>query len=419
MSLLVCWCTLAHGQSRFGIADFAVDTADFGIGLYGEFSLGSTVLTNRMYMDFYRGSYLEREVLDKASKRLVQFNKAGGDIKYGLYFSQNLNKIIRKKGLSWFVNVADRAHWDLLFTDDLFKAVFYGNKMFEGDTAKMGTFEGNFQRYQQFQLGLIKANKNKSVIGMGVSFLKGQQFYQLDIARANLYTSMLGMENDLDLEYRTVESDPKNTDINDMSGWGASVDAFYQLPYFMLQNTAEHESDWKGYLRIEARDLGFIVWNDNATVRLKDSVYHNEGVLIPTALALSPTWADEQRDSLKQLLQPETYKGSLTSILPATIHLRMYQANSAGLFVSMGTVLRTFANYSPMIYLGGGKKLSERLSIGGTMEFGGYGRFNLGVEAKTRLKGYELVLGSRSLGGILFPMTGGGNSAFISIKKNF
>jgi hypothetical protein len=85
----------------------------------------------------------------------------------------------------------------------------------------------------------------------------------------------------------------------------------------------------------------------------------------------------------------------------------------------MGTVIRLFAKYSPMMYLGGGKKFSDKLSIGGTMEFGGYGRFNLGIEARSNLKSYEIALGSRSLGGMLFPMRAGGNSAYISLKKKF
>ena len=417
--LMVCCSSIVEGQSRFGISDFGVDTSKMTIGLYGEYGLGSTALTNRMYMDFLRGNYVEREVLDKASRRLVQFNKAGGDVKYGLYFSKKINTLLGKAGFSYFVNVADRIHWDVLFTDDLFNAIFYGNKSFEGDTAKMGTFAGNFQRYQQLQLGLIKVNENKSIFGMGVALLKGQQFYQINIARANLYTSALGLENELDLAYSTVESDPNSTNMNDLSGWGTSIDAFYQVPYYILQNTKENESNWKGYLRIEASDLGFIRWNDSSRTRLKDSVYHNEGIFIPTGLAVSATWAEDQSDSLKQLLQPETFIGSFASILPGSFHLKMYQANSAGLFVSMGTVIRLFAKYSPMMYLGGGKKFSDKLSIGGTMEFGGYGRFNLGFEARSNLKNYEISLGSRSLGGWLFPMRAGGNSAYISLKKKF
>ncbi|MBL4754106.1 MAG: hypothetical protein JKY52_11010 [Flavobacteriales bacterium] len=97
----------------------------------------------------------------------------------------------------------------------------------------------------------------------------------------------------------------------------------------------------------------------------------------------------------------------------------MYQENATGLYLTMGTILRIFANYSPMIYLGGGKKIANKFHFGGALEFGGYGRFNLSVDAKIQVKGFEVALGSRSLGGIVFPKRAGGNSAYVSLKKKF
>jgi hypothetical protein len=95
----------------------------------------------------------------------------------------------------------------------------------------------------------------------------------------------------------------------------------------------------------------------------------------------------------------------------------MYQENTSGLYITMGTILRLFANYSPLIYLGSGQKFSEKLHVGGILEFGGYGRFNIGVEAGMKFSGFELLLGSRGLGGMIFPKSAGSNSAFISLKK--
>ncbi|MBL4656996.1 MAG: hypothetical protein JKX73_03285 [Flavobacteriales bacterium] len=412
---------LTLGQERLGISRFGIDSSNYAAGFYTEYAIGSTALTNRLYLDFIQGNYIERASLDKASKRLVKFNKAGVDINYGVFFSQKLDTLFGKSGFSYFVNIADRLHADALFTDDLFSVLFYGNKSFEDDTAEMGSFNSNYLHYQQLEIGLIKMNENKSVLGFGASFLKGQEFYQVNIARANLYTSTsgIGLYNELDILYGTVESDPSKKKITDMSGWGISVDAFYQVPYFVLQDTEEEESKWKGYLRIEAKDLGFIRWSDSSRTSILDTVLNNEGILLPSSLVLPDTWAEDQEDSLNALIEVEERRGTFANKLPGTFHLKMYQENAKGMYVTMGTILRLFANYSPMIYLGGGKKFSKLLELGGVMEFGGYGRFNLGFEARTNFNGFQLAIGSRSLGGFIFPNRAGGNSAFIGLKKTF
>lgn len=411
----------ALGQERLSISNFGTDTSNIAIGIYGEYALGSTALTNRIYLDFLQGNHIDRSTLDKASKRLVKFNKAGGDLNYGVFFSQKIDTLFRKSGFSYFINIADRLHGDALFTDDFFTVLFYGNKSFEGDTAEMGSFKSNYLHYQQLEMGIIKINEDKTAFGIGVSLLNGLEFYQASIARANLYTSAsgIGLYNELDILYGTVESDPSKKKMGNMNGWGISLDAFYQVPYFVLQRTEEGKSNWKGHLRIEAKDLGFIQWNDNSTTSILDTVYKHDGLSLPSSLAIPDKWAEDQEDSLNQLMDSEKIRGRFANKLPGTFHLIMYQENQKGLYISMGTVLRFFANYSPMIYLGGGKKISEKYHFGGVMEFGGYGRFNLGVDIGANFRGYEISLGSRSLGGILFPQRAGGNSVFLGIKKKF
>jgi len=419
--IVICATNAVSGQSHFSISDYGVDSSRMSMGLYGEYQLGSTALTNRLYMDILRGNHIEKKVFDKVSKRLVKFNKAGGDMNYGLFFSHKIDTLFGERGFSYYVNIAERIHGDALFTDDLFTVLFYGNKSFVGDTAEMGTFNSNFLHYQQMQLGLIKVNEDKSVWGVGLAFLKGQEFNEVNIGRANLYTSPLNINinNELDLLYRSVESDPAKRRLSDMNGWGVSVDAFYQVPYHVLQNAEEDESNWKGYLRIEANDLGFITWDNKSMTTFKDSVINNAGVWFPAGVVLPSTWADDQADSLDQVVKPEEMFGSFANILPGIFHLKMYQENTGGLYVSMGTVLRLFANYSPMIYLSGGKKLSERILVGGVMEFGGYGRFNFGIHTGISIGGFEIDIGSRSLGGFIFPMSSGTSSVYVGLKRKF
>ena len=99
-------------------------------------------------------------------------------------------------------------------------------------------------------------------------------------------------------------------------------------------------------------------------------------------LALNDSVLSRMTDSISDSYLPSSRKGSFTSFLPAWMHFSMYQENSAGYSLSLGAYLRLFANYSPGVYMKVGRRFKEKYKVSGLVEFGGYGKINLGFDVK-------------------------------------
>ena len=436
----------SYGQSLFSLGDYYNDSSKMTMGILGEYDVNSTALTNELYYKAINGSYIKAGTKDRVDKRLSEYNKAGLDLNYGLFFSQRIDSLFRKerKGFHYFIKIAGREHSNMVFTEDLFRVAMYGNARFAGDTAKMGSSEFNLLRYQQLEVGIIGSFKGSSKYGIGLSFIKGEQFYNSTISRANLYTSQSGDHVDLDLKYSITQSDTSYLGFDAMHGWGMSMDLFYQMSYNIFQMKGPsgasgpgsgsssgqegdpsassgqgNETDWTGYLRIEVSDLGFISWNDKTVQEQIDTMYQFDGVEIQNILQLSDSIFDPIVDSLKQIYQPTYSQNSYTTILPTLFHLSIYQEKNSGFYISLGTVFRIFANYSPFIYLKAGHTLKEKFRLGGSLEFGGYGKINLGFQAEADLSGFKIGLGTHSLDGFIFPKRTGRNSVYLSVAKRF
>lgn len=412
----------SYAQSVFTLGNYFDDSSKFSIGLLSEYDVSSTALTNEIYYKALNGSYIDADTKDRVDKRLADYNKAGMDLNYGLFFSQRIDSLFGKErnGLHYFIKIANREHANSVFTEDLFRVGMYGNAQYAGDTAKMGSSEFNLLRYQQIELGIINSFRGSSKYGIGLSFIKGEQFYNAKASRANLYTSLSGDYVDLDIKYSVTQSDTSRSGFDVMNGWGVSADLFYQMSYNVFQTVTreeDNETDWSGYLRIEVSDLGFIRWNDKTVQHEIDTFYQFEGVEIQNILQLGDSILKPIVDSLQQIYEPNSSLVSYSTVLPALFHLSMYQENTSGLYISLGTIFRIFANYSPFIYLKLGHTIKEKFRLGGSLEFGGYGKINLGFQAQANFKGFKITLGTHSLDGFIFPKRTGRNSAYLSLIK--
>lgn len=384
----------------------------------GEIRINSTVITNEVYNSFLFGNYIDQDAKDRISNKLSHYNLFGEDMNYGIFFSQKLDSLGKGRA-TYYIKLANRQHFNASFTKDLLHLGLYGNKKFAGDTLFLGSTGINSISYQQLQFGLAGVTNNNSIWGAGISFLKGQNYYHVNLQRANLYTNPTGEFIDLDLKMNVVQSDTAQRNWDALNGWGISTDLFYELPYDLLGPGEDTTvSDWTGYLRMEINDLGFIHWNSNTINYLSDTTYHFEGIYFENILALNDSVLERMTDSVADSYLPTASKGTFTTFLPGWIHFSMYQENAAGYSISLGTYLRLLANYSPSVYMELGRTFKENYKFTGMIEFGGYGKINLGLKAKARWGGFSMDLGTRNICAWILPKYTRGNSLYISISKD-
>jgi hypothetical protein len=77
-------------------------------------------------------------------------------------------------------------------------------------------------------------------------------------------------------------------------------------------------------------------------------------------------------------------------------------------------------NYHLLAYVKGNFIINPKIAISATVGYGGYGKFSYGLGAFANLgKGFIVYAGSNNLEGFITPKKACGQSAYISLVKNF
>lgn len=396
-------------QAELTFSSFSViagDSVKFSTGLSADVCLNSNSLNNNFFHRFNKNGFISDDIKDEISQKLTARNRIGADLNYGIFFSQRINPT-----WNFLVHISDRAHLDARFPKDLFDLAFYGNRRFAGDTAFLDNTSFEFLRYQQIQAGLVNATEKGNRFGFALSYLKGEENLSLSVNRARLVTDERGESLDADLSFEFLKSDTSDKGMDAFNGWGVSSDLFSEFKLTVAGKNA--------LFRAEINDIGFIRWNENAMVYKADTSLHFEGVFIRDIFqvndsvlkTLSP---DTISDGFQSALTRKTY----TTFLPSVMRLS-WMMESGKVICHVGISHRLLANYALLATMKGGYKISPFITASGKVSYGGYGKFSFGMEMNCSFRNYSLVLGTGNLDGFMLKKYSGGNSGYLSFRKEF
>lgn len=383
------------------------------IELEGEYFFNSDAITNEFLWAFYNGSFIEQDLKDDVADRLRYINRFGADINAGINYTWMPDSLFGTTGYGINFGIKDRMHSDGIFSEDFYRVVMYGNKSFAGRNADLGNFKFHFLRYQQLSAGItFTGDSLKKGWGVSLSILKGERDLLIDTKRAGLFTSEDGRYIDFDLGMTAHRSDTAHSGPAAFNGWGASTDLFFEIPYL----TWYHD----GVLSVELYDLGFIQWNKKAMSFNVDSLYHFEGVVIADLFDLQEaTFPSANPDSLLNT-QASWTTGGYTTWLPAILSIHATTYYGKKFIVEKGINYRFFSNARPYYFAGAGWYITPRLETGINISYGGYGKFNMGLELEWKfLKRFKLSLNSYYLNGFLIPEKTGGQGISIAFSGRF
>jgi len=344
------------------------------IELLGEGFLNSNTITNDFILSFYRGGFIDSILKEDATEKILSNNRFGGASKLGFTYSYHSLDGNNKPTFSF--SFFDRQYLDMKFSDDLFNTIFYGNKMFAGKTAALGNFSLNLLRYQQFRFGWDwKGDVTHGSYGIAFSLLSGEQNISIKTPTADLFTADDGTYLDFSLAMDVYQTDTANKKFFAQNGMGLSTDFYYELPYIV----------WKkpGTIIFEVKDLGFIRWNSNSMHYSADSSYHYNGIDVSDLFNLDSNTTQFSVDSVIDK-NTKFEKGQYTTNIPFTldIHTKSYYgkqiAFEKGIICWFNTSAKPYY-YAKLHFIFGRKKSADIAYIAA---YGGYGRFNAGLEAK-------------------------------------
>ena len=379
----------------------------------GDYFFNSSALTTEFVNTFYTGGYITPEIKDRVNSKLKYSNRFGSDFNYGLSFRCKPKNFAGKKNILLTAALRDRLHIDGVFSEDLFRVSFYGNKMFAGQIADLGNSRFNLLRFQQAQFGLIfEGDSMHGDYGFSFSLLKGEKNTALEINRANLTTSADGTKIDFDLAMNMRQTDTARTGAKAFNGFGASFDLFYEIPYVTWYND--------GIFRLDIFDLGLIRWNNKSMYMKQDSVYSYDGIDINSIYDLqNQTIPSASADSFINnnfSFNPEPY----TTFLPSVFSVSATTYYGKKFIFEKGMSYRFNANCRPYYYGNFSWFCAPTVMISAIVAYGGYGNFNAGTEFEARLfKNYTLHIDSYYLLGYLIPKKFSGQGIAVSFSGKF
>lgn len=367
---VLCGAKSSYSQDSSLVPPKSKQTLEF----LGEGFLNSNTITNDFIWAFYNGQFIDNILKEAATDKILKSNRLGGASKAG--FTYTVGRDLKSRPAYFSFSFFDRQHFDMQFSDDWFNTIFYGNKMYAGETASLGNFSLNLLRYQQFRFGWDwHGDANHGSYGVAFSLLSGEQNISINTPTADLFTADDGTYLDFSLAMDIHQSDTSNKKFFAQNGMGLSADFYYELPY----------TAWKkpSTIIFEVKDLGIIRWNSNSMHYSADSSYHYEGIDVNDLLNLDSNSTQLHIDSVIDK-NTTLVRSQYTTNIPFTleVHTKSYYgkqiAFEKGIICWFNTSSKPYY-YAKLHFIVGRKKSVDFAYIVG---YGGYGRFNAGLEAK-------------------------------------
>jgi hypothetical protein len=380
------------------------------INVGSEFDLNSDFISNKFIYRFYNGGYIDKSLKDDQLKRTSGINKLGG------FFNNSAIAFLGNDSSKYrfIVGINHKQFFNASLTDDMYKLAFYGNRQFVGDYANLGSTQINNYSYQELKFGFLidGVDTSKAIMGMSVSYLKGQNFFRLNTNNSSLYTAPDASYLKLTTNAQLSLSDTASTKFSDINGNGLSTEFFIETPYKSKLGNSR--------FIVSIANLGFIKWNNNTLNYTTDSTFSFSGVKINDIFELTDSTLNAiSLDSINENSTNLDRAKNSTNLPVSFIIFHKIRFNS--LFeLSNGFRYLFNANYKPYLFTEANFYIKDNTSLTAHVGFGGYGKLTGGISASILInKHFNIRIGSNSIQGIVLPNSSIGIGGFFSCAYKF
>jgi Family of unknown function (DUF5723) len=385
-------------------------TGKFVAGIYGDADYSSNAVTSAFAANFLQGSFLNNNLKQEVSSNLQSTNRLGYSLNYGalgVLYNDTINK---KQVFNFFIALRHKDYLNAAFPPDVFNVAFYGNASYAGQNAKLSPFNLNNISYQQLEIGSVCTNfGGKAKLGIGISFLAGQQLQAINISSGTLYTDPYGQYIQLasDSKYNASDSTPGHSYLN---GYGASLDIYFSAPYKIGKKD--------GMITVSVTDLGFINWNSHSLSYNKDTTYTYNGFTINNLNDLQNAAINNlSKDSLQNKYFPLARKSFYTNI-PAALSINS-NTDLGKMHLELGFWYIFNSNSVGYFYAQGDKNFSHGWFADLQLGYGGYSTYNASIGIMKKMKNSAVKIGINHLQGIISPDKLGGVGGVIELLHTF
>jgi len=356
---------------------------------------------------------IDENLKQDAYQKLSKNNRLGGDLSYNFNVEIPLDTFLGKPNFSLYAGVKDVTHLDAIFSSDLFRFTFSGNKQFAGKTADISNTQVNYFKYKQVNIGLISYSKSKNKTkkeGIILSLIKGEQHQAISVPRGSIFTEQDGKQINLDLEYTYNSSDTSKRNAFDFNGLGISSKIFTQ---FIINE--------KSHINLEINDLGFIHWSSQSLVQSTDSSFQYKGIFINNIFNLNDSILSSlSKDSLINNITTSHQKKSYAIALPTSINLSYVKIINSNWKLEGAIYHQFLSNYFPYFYVNTFYYFNPSTALKLHLGYGGYGLFKTGLTfSKSLFNKINIIVGSNNVLAYITPKSAYSNSGFVGLKAYF
>ena len=389
------------------------DSGKVAIHLGSQFLIGSSAqpvsFTNKLLF----GGYIDNAEKDVVSKQLKDLNYGGLDFSSDLYVAFKTDSLAKNSAI--FIGGGYSYFQSLAYTRDFFNIAFYGNTLYEGDTANFTHSAFNGYSLVEYKAGFVKKFGTKNGnwnIGLSGGFVQGLSARDAEVNSGILATAPDGefLDVTLDFEYNNTGNDPVS--YSNTKGKGFSFDIFSSF-----QNTEKQFE-----ISMSLQDLGKMYWENTPANYVADTSYVFEGIDISYVFNASGTNSNGTSDSIYDILGIDTTFLPFQTTTPAKLNVSFTKYFSGtDLFMNAGAQYYLFTPYQIFLYGRFGKHFQNAdMQVSAVLNVGGFGSYGFGFDLEKKLFNTVVFrIGSNSILGFILPDTFKTASVFGSLRKTF
>lgn len=352
---------------------------------------------------------------DRSQKRLRTQNRIGLDVTGELSFVHFPSKFIGKdRSWGYYIGYKNRLTAFGKISPDTYKALFYGNSPYKGDTLFFSNEKVRYLAYQQLSFGLVHHVRGSGWTGnygFALSYINASNFGDIRVRNASLYTSPDAFEVSARGNFDVFTNDASKPRYHYPNGWGLGADLFLNL----------QDPSGRNAISIQARDFGFVKSTAFGNGYALDTAISFDGVSFASPYDISGEVFTQLGDSAQRILNAARYSGSRVLPLPAQLSVSYHREFIPfRLYGSAQLSMRFFSGAMPMGTIRVWGYPDPQIMIGGNISYGGWGTYSVGVDLGFDIgRGWVFNLGTNQLQGLIAERSASGFGAYIGLWKSF
>jgi hypothetical protein len=223
---------------------------------------------------------------------------------------------------------------------------------------------------------------------LGMSLINGQNLYNVNVSDGGIFTQETGEYIDI-----TMKGDMYQSKTNSFSnGLGAGLNFKYEI---------KKDSTYR--ILFEARNVGFMRWNNSTKHSSMDTTIRFEGIVIDNIFAIQDSTFNNINaesiagDGLK------TQNASHWMSLPLTLRANYRHYLGTKNYLEGDITYKNWGTYIPKLIVSYGRQFNRSISAEVNGGYGGYGTYHVGANFNANLRYFQFKVGASDLLGFIAP----------------